>query len=112
MGIPIQWNTKESNINQEKTTQSINMGPGDEIINGGHSKYCNDFNGNLNMWDYGINTEYKNKLAYEFNNVGILAQFETVNSPYYTQVEVDPKYINYLLYLKNLKECNKRQRIH
>jgi hypothetical protein len=103
MVLPIQWNTKSNNTIPTTVPTTV--------PNNGHSQYCNNFNGNLNMWDYGIKQEYKNKLAYDFDNVGILAQFETVNSPYYTQVEVDPEYINYLVYLQNLKECNKRQRI-
>ena len=112
MGIPIQWNTKESNASNESNESNASdfVPPGINIINGGHSSYCNNFNGNLNMWDYGITEEHKNRLSYEYSNVGVLAQYETVNSPYYTQVEVDPEYINYLIYLKNLRECNKRQR--
>ena len=32
----------------------------------------------------------------QFNDVGKLAQFETVNSLHYTRVKVDPNYINLL----------------
>ena len=59
-----------------------------------YTKY--GYNGNLNMWDYGLNPEYKQKLMYQYNNMAKLAQLDTVNSPYYTQVQIDPDYIKFL----------------
>ena len=57
---------------------------------------CNGFNGNLNSWYYGLSPEFKNKMINLHNNIGILAQFDTVNSPYYKRVNVDQNYINFL----------------
>ena len=96
MTIPIQMNTKES---------STNMGPGNNLVNGKSGLACNGFSGNLNSFIYGLNNDYRQKLTREFNHVGQLAQFETVNSPYYTQVKVDPEYIKFL---QDVSNCTKQ----
>ena len=54
------------------------------------------FNGNLNMWDYGLTAEHKQKLMNEYINMAKLAQLDTVNSPYYTQVQKDPNFIKFI----------------
>ena len=84
--------------------ESTNMGPGFELINGRPGAACKGFNGNLNSWYYGLSSEYKEKMENAQNSVGILAQFDTVNSPYYTQVQVDA---NYLKFLQGIANCNK-----
>ena len=38
------------------------------------------------------------------NSVGRLAQFDTVNSPFYTKVQIDP---NYLKFLQVIANCNR-----
>lgn len=95
--IPIQITNNQNNL------QSSNMGPGVALINGKPGEACKGFNGNLNSWFYGLSPEYKKKLLHQQNTVGLLAQLDTVNSPYYTNVEVDPSYINFL---KNIRSCN------
>jgi len=75
-------------------------------INGKPGEYCNGFNGNLNSWEYGLKDEVKQKLIKEYSTIGQLAQFDTVNSPYYTQVQVDPNYIKYLHYITT---CNQNK---
>ena len=94
--IPIQI-TKENLV-------STNMGPGFGLINGKPGTACGGFNGNLNSWYYGLTPEYKQRMEYLHRNVGILAQYDTVNSPYYTQVKVDP---NYLRFIHGITNCNK-----
>ena len=82
--------------------QSTNMGNGVGLINGRPGEACNGFNGNLNSWNYGLNNDFKQKLIKEYSSIGKLAQFDTVNSPYYTQVQVDPGYIQFL---ENVVKC-------
>ena len=84
--------------NNGKQLESTNMGPGFGLINGRPGEACNGFNGNLNSWHFGLNDEFKEMLIRQQLSVGKLAQLETVNSPYYTQVQVDPEYIKYLQY--------------
>lgn len=69
MPIPIQI----SNSSQFYK-QSTNMGPGNQLINGKPGLACNGYNGNLNSFIYGITPEYKQKMIYLYNNVGLLAQ--------------------------------------
>ena len=75
----------------------INVKPGES---------CNGYNGKLSSFEYGLNTQYKNKLVKQYNNVGLLAQYDTVNSPYYSNITVDPEYIKFL---HNLRNCNKNK---
>ena len=96
--IPIQI------TNNGEPLESTNMGPGFGLINGRPGEACNGFNGNLNSWHHGLNNEFKQMLIREQNNVGRLAQFDTVNSPYYTNVQIDP---NYLKFLQGIANCNK-----
>ena len=96
--IPIQINNNKLN-----NLQSINMGNNFELINGKTGIACNNYNGNLNSWTYGLNNDFKQKLNKEYMNIGKLAQFETVNSPYYTQVKIDSNYLNYLNRVTNCK---------
>lgn len=84
--------------------QITNMGPEFGLINGKPGEACNGFNGNLNSWIYGLNNNFKQMLIREYNNVGKLAQFDTVNSPYYTQVKIDPEFVKFL---QNISNCNK-----
>ena len=84
--------------------QSTNMGPGFGLINGRPGEACKRFSGNLNSWYYGLNPEFKQKIENAQNSIGILAQFETVNSPYYTQVQIDP---NYIRFLQEITNCNR-----
>ena len=63
-------------------------------INARPGEYCHGYNGNLNSWQYGLTNEFKQKMIKQYNAVGLLAQYDTVNSPYYTQVQLDPEYIN------------------
>jgi hypothetical protein len=86
--------------------QSTNMGPGFGLINGKPGEACNGFNGNLNSWEYGLKNEFKQNLIKQYENVGKLAQLDTVNSPYYTQVQVDPAYINFLQIVSDCKLKN------
>lgn len=65
-------------------------------INAKPGEYCNGYNGNLSSWEYGLTDEFKQKMIRQYNIVGQLAQHDTVNSPYYTQVQVDPEYIKFL----------------
>lgn len=85
--------------------KSSNMGNNFNLINGKPGLACKGYNGNLNSWYYGINPEYKNKLEYLQNNIGILAQYDTVNSPYYKHVKIDEKYLNLLQKIAN---CNSK----
>lgn len=85
--------------------QITNNMPTFNLINGKPGEACNGFNGNLNSWYYGLNNEVKNKLTNEYNNMAKLAQYDTVNSPYYTQVTIDPRYVKYLEYITT---CNKK----
>ncbi len=108
--IPIQIsNDSKSNSqsnsqsNLQSNLQSTNMGPGFDLINGKPGMACKGFNGNLNSWEYGLSPEFKQRMIYQYNNVGILAQYDTVNSPYYTQVQVDP---NYIRFLQGISNCN------
>lgn len=97
--IPIQiTNDEKSNL------ESTNMGPGFGLINGRPGTACKGFNGNLNSWFYGLSPQYKEKMENAHNSVGILAQYDTVNSPYYTQVQVDP---NYIKFLQEITNCNR-----
>jgi hypothetical protein len=89
--------------NNGKQLESTNMGPGFVLINGRPGEACNGFNGNLNSWHFGLNDEFKEMLIRQQLSVGQLAQLETVNSPYYTQVQVDPEFIKYLHMVRN---CN------
>jgi hypothetical protein len=89
--------------NNGKQLESTNMGPGFGLINGRPGEACNGFNGNLNSWHFGLNDEFKEMLIRQQLSVGQLAQLETVNSPYYTQVQVDPEFIKYLHMVRN---CN------
>ena len=84
--------------------QSTNMGPGFGLINGRPGEACKGFNGNLNSWYYGLSPEFKERMENAQSSVGILAQFDTVNSPYYTSVQIDP---NYLKFLQGIANCNK-----
>lgn len=65
-------------------------------INAKPGEYCNGYNGNLSSWEYGLTDEFKQKMIKQYNTVGQLAQYDTVNSPYYTQVQIDPEYIKFL----------------
>lgn len=94
--IPIQIMNDGKNFNNTSNLPQFNL------ING--KPGCKGFNGNLNSWYYGITSEYKDKMEKAHNSVGILAQYETVNSPYYTQVHVDP---NYIRFLQEIANCNK-----
>lgn len=96
--IPIQ-------ITNNKIHNNINMKPKFKQINGKPGEACKGYNGNLNSWFYGISPEYKLKMEQEQNNVGILAQYDTVNSPYYTNVQIDPDYIKFL---QSVSMCNKK----
>ena len=84
--------------------QSTNMGPGFGLINGRPGEACKGFNGNLNSWYYGLSPEFKERMENAQHSIGILAQFDTVNSPYYTSVQIDP---NYLKFLQGIANCNK-----
>ena len=72
-----------------------------QIIN--PQKCNNGYNGNLNAWDYLLNEEKKNKMIKEYNTVGQLAQYDTVNSPYYTKVEINPEYIKFMQCIRKNK---------
>ena len=72
------WNTNESNINMTAAAS------------------CGGYSGKLSSWEYGLNPEFKRYMYSQYNKVGELAQFDTVNSPYYSSVKVDINYINYL----------------
>jgi len=87
MPIPIQITNLQSRIN---TT------PGQQ---------CHGYNGNLNSWEHGLTSEFKQKMIKQYNTVGLLAQYETVNSPYYTQVQVDPEYIKFLQSVNEYNKC-------
>lgn len=87
MPIPIQISDISSRIN---------IKPG---------KCTNGYNGNLNMWDYGLNENFKEKIIKQYNSVGQLAQYETVNSPYYIQAGINQEYINFL---QNISLCKKK----
>ena len=100
--IPIQITNDGKKM--ESNLQSTNMGPGFGLINGRPGTACKGFNGNLNSWFYGLTPEFKERMENAHNSVGILAQYETINSPYYTQVQVDP---NYLKFLQGIANCNK-----
>ena len=65
---------------------------------------CNGYSGSLPSWEFGLSPEFKERMTRQFNDVGKLAQFETVNSPYYTQVQIDP---NYIRFLQEITNCNK-----
>ena len=99
--IPIQI-TNNSRSNLQSNLQSTNMGPGFDLINGKNGLACHGFNGNLNSWYYGLKPEFQEYLYNQYLSVGKLAQLDTVNSPYYTQVEIDPRYIQYL---QNISKC-------
>ena len=103
--IPIQITNNQPNIisNLQSNLQSTNMGSGFGLVNGKRSTFCRGFNGNLNSWYYGLSPEYKLKMENMYNNIGILAQLDTVNSPYYTQVQVDE---NYIRFLQQITNCN------
>jgi len=81
------------------------MGPGQDLVNGRPGLACNGFNGNLDSWYYGLSDDHRKKLISQQMNIGILAQHETVNSPFYKQVVIDPNYINFL---QHISDCNKR----
>jgi len=98
--IPIQI----TNDKMQSNLQSTNMGPGFGLINGRPGKACKGFNGNLNSWFYGLTPEFKARMENAQNNVGKLAQYDTVNSPYYTQVKIDPNYIRFLQEVTNCKK--------
>lgn len=104
--IPIQITNdgKKMVSNLESNLQSTNMGPGFGLINGRPGTACKGFNGNLNSWYYGLTPEYKQRIENAQNNVGRLAQYDTVNSPYYTKVQINP---NYLKFLIGITDCNK-----
>ena len=68
---------------------------------------CGGYSGYLNSWEYGLKQEYKEKLMKEYMNMAKLAQFDTVNSPYYTQVKPDPEYIKFL---QDISKCNLRNK--
>ena len=104
--IPIQITNdgKKIESNLQSNSVSTNMGPGFGLINGKPGTVCKGFNGNLNSWYYGLTPEYKLKMENAHNSVGILAQYDTVNSPYYTQIQVDPDYIRFL---QGISNCNK-----
>ena len=104
--IPIQITNdgKKMESNLKSNLKSTNMGPGFGLINGRPGTACKGFNGNLNSWYYGLSPEFKERMVNAQNNVGILAQFDTVNSPYYTHVQVDP---NYIKFLQGITNCNK-----
>jgi hypothetical protein len=57
---------------------------------------CGGYSGKLSSWEHGLNPEYKRYMYSQYNKVGELAQFDTVNSPYYANIKVDIGYINYL----------------
>lgn len=90
--IPIQITNGITN-GMTNSNGEINQRPGQS---------CNNYNGNLDSWTYGLNKEFKEKLMKEQASIGKLAQFDTVNSPYYTQVTVNPEYVQYL---KNVTNC-------
>uniref|UniRef100_A0A6C0LG75 Uncharacterized protein n=1 Tax=viral metagenome TaxID=1070528 RepID=A0A6C0LG75_9ZZZZ len=96
--IPIQI------TNDGKKMESTNMGQGFGLINGRPGTACKGFNGNLNSWYFGLSPEFKERMENAQNSVGILAQFDTVNSPYYTSVQVDP---NYIKFLQGIANCNR-----
>lgn len=84
MPIPIQITNLQSRINEK---------PG---------KYCHGYNGNLNSWEYGLTDEFKQKMIKQYNTIGQLAQYDTVNSPYYTQVQVDKEYMKFLQCIRKI----------
>jgi hypothetical protein len=88
--IPIQITDNGNYIKQNYNL--INNKPGAE---------CNGFNGKLNSWHYGLSPEFKDKMENLYRGVGILAQFDTINSPYYTHVNIDENYINFLKKITN-----------
>ena len=87
MTIPIQILNNNSN-NQ----YGIKM---HNIINTTPKESCG-FGGNLPSWEFGLTPEYKRHMQYQFDNIGKLAQLDTVNSPYYTNVTIDPNYLNFI----------------
>jgi hypothetical protein len=93
--IPIQMNNSTNGLNGANFPSLINAKPGAS---------CNGYNGKLNMYQYGLKPGYKLYLDNLYKNVGKLAQYETVNSPYYTQVKIDP---NYIKFIEGIIECNK-----
>ncbi len=73
----------------------INKRPGESCIG--------NYNGNLNSWYYGLNNKFKNKMQTEYNSMGMLAQTNPENSPYYNYVpEYDKNLMNFL---ENLEKC-------
>lgn len=99
--IPIQI------TNNGKSLESTNMGSEFGLINGRPGEACNGFNGNLNSWKYGLNNDFKQILIREQNSVGKLAQLDSVNSPYCTQVKVNTEFIKFL---QNVTNCNNKVR--
>jgi len=101
--IPIQMNHNDNNNNNNNNlnNQGANF---PSLINAKPGLHCNGYNGKLNMFQYGLKPEYQMYLNNLYKNVGILAQYETVNSPYYTQVKIDP---NYIKFIEGIIECNK-----
>jgi hypothetical protein len=94
--IPIQITNDEKRVISTKNKKSTNIGPGFGLINGRPGEACKGFNGNLNSWFYGLSPEFKERMNNAHNSIGRLAQFDTINSPYYTQVQIDPNYLNFL----------------
>ena len=89
--IPIQiLNNKSDKSSTSKSSTSKSS------INMTAAVSCGGYSGKLSSWENGLNPEFKRYMYSQYNKVGELAQFDTVNSPYYSNVKVDIGYINYL----------------
>jgi len=70
-----------------------------QIIN--NNSKCDNSNGKLDMFKYGLSNTKKNNLLNSYNSMGILSNNAT-ESPYYTPLKID---LNYAQFLKNTQKC-------
>ena len=63
---------------------------------------CNNWNGEIDMLNYGLTPSFKNNLIRSWNTVGLLANVEK-ESPFYNPPSIDKKYANFLLQTQQCK---------
>lgn len=81
-------------MQQERFVPSNNNLIPFQIIN--NQSKCNNWNGNLDMLKYGLNSSCKKNLVTAWNSIGLLSNNETL-SPYYKPIQINQNYANFLL---------------
>lgn len=89
-------------MQQERFVPSNNMLIPFQIIN--NQPKCNNWNNKLDMYNYGLTSEKQTNLNLNWNTVGLLANIDEKQSPFYNSIKIDE---NYTQFLKNTQMCKK-----